>query len=245
MARAKPTAKKKGLSVDFSDTETQVALEEGDYLLEVDESEVKESKEGNDYISLKFKVAEGDFEGKTVYHNCSLQPQALFNLRGVLEALGFEVPQGVMELDPADLIGEQCGATVGMETYEGKPRPRITEFFSADELQTEEEAPVKPAKKGKAEEPTKPVKKGKAVEPAEEPEEEPAPKASAKKKVVKKVEPEIEVGSTVSFTDDEGDEQEGEVTEIDDTTVTVKVGTGKKAEEWELDLEDLTLVETE
>lgn len=227
MATNRKASKKAGISVDFSDTESQASLPEGDFLFEVDEVEQKPSKSsGNDYLSLTFKVAEGEFKGKKVWHSCSLQPQALFNLRGVLEALGFEVPQGVMELDPADLIGETCGGTVQLEVYEGKKRPRIVEFFSADELGEEaEEEPAKPA-----------AKAAKKAESAEEP----AAKPAAKKKAAKKEEPEepsIEVGSKVTFTDDEGEELEGKVLSIDGDTATVKVG----KEEWEISLDELTL----
>lgn len=161
---------KKGIAVDFSDTESQVTLPEGDYLLEVEDVEQKTSdNSGADYLAITFKVAEGQFKGKKVWHNCSLQPQALFNLRGVLEALGFEVPQGPMELDPADLIGEKCGAAVAHEVYEGKKKARAVEFFSPDELdgdaedeEDEEEAPVT----------TKPAKATKGKKAAPEPEEE-------------------------------------------------------------------------
>lgn len=227
MATNRKASKKAGISVDFSDTESQASLPEGDFLFEVDEVEQKTSENsGNDYLSITFKVAEGEFKGKKVWHNCSLQPQALFNLRGVLEALGFEVPQGVMELDPADMIGETCGGTVQLEVYEGKKRPRIVEFFSADELGEEaEEEPAKPA-----------AKAAKKAEPAEEP----AAKPAAKKKAAKKEEPEepsIEVGSKVTFTDDEGEELEGKVLSIDGDTATVKVG----KEEWEISLDELTL----
>lgn len=226
MATNRKASKKAGISVDFSDTESQASLPEGDFLFEVDEVEQKTSENsGNDYLSITFKVAEGEFKGKKVWHNCSLQPQALFNLRGVLEALGFEVPQGVMELDPADMIGETCGGTVQLEVYEGKKRPRIVEFFSAEEL-GEEEEPAKPAAKPAA----------KKAEPAEEP----AAKPAAKKKAAKKEEPEeptIEAGSKVTFTDDEGEELEGKVLSIDGDTATVKVG----KEEWEISLDELTL----
>lgn len=229
MATNRKPSKKIGIAVDFSETESQASLPEGDFLFEVEDVEQKTSESsGNDYLSLTFKVAEGEFKGKKVWHNCSLQPQALFNLRGVLEALGFEIPQGVMELDPADMIGETCGGTVQLEVYEGKKRPRIVEFFSADELgeEAQEEAPAAKAAPAK-----------KAAEP-----EAPAAKPAAKKKAAPKEEPadepSIEIGSKVSFTDDEGDEQLGKVTAIEDDTATVKVG----KEEWEISLSELTLV---
>lgn len=170
----KARSAKKGIAVDFSDTETQAVLPEGDYLLEVEDVEQKTSdNSGADYLALTFVVADGKFKGKKVWHNCSLQPQALFNLRGVLEALGFEVPQGAMELDPADLIGETCGASVAHEVYEGKKKARAVEFFTADELDGEEDdtpdEPETPA--------TKPAK-GKKAAPTPEPEDEEAEEES-------------------------------------------------------------------
>jgi len=211
--------KKSTIQVDFSDTETQATLEEGDYVLEVDEVEQKKSEAGNPYLSLSFKVAEGPFKGKKVYHNCSLQPQALFNLRGVLEALGFEVPQGVMDLDPADMVGEKCGASIVHEDYQGKTKARPAEFFPADEVGEEAE----PAKVTKV---TKPVA-------------EPEPPAKVTKKKARAA-PAFAVGDKVTFTDDEGDEQAGVISAIEDDTYTVTTGKGKTAAEWELELGDLT-----
>ena len=218
---------KKGISVDFSDTEKAGVVEEGDYLVEVTEVEQKTSESsGADYLSFELKITEGEFAGKKLFHNCSLQPQALFNLRAVLEALGMEVPQGTMELEVADLIGMQCGVSVAHEQYEGKTKARPVEFFSAEELGGEEEAPAKPA-----------AKTSKAAAPAA------AAKGPKKKGPAKAAEPEIEIGSAVSFTDDDGNELTGEVTAMADGQVTVKVGVGKKAEEWELDEGDVALAE--
>lgn len=214
-----------GISVDFSETETNLTIEEGSYLLEVEDVEVKTSENsGADYLAFTFKVADGKFKGKKVWHNCSLQPQALFNLRGLLEALGYEVPQGQMELDPADLIGEQCAAEVVHEVYQGKKKARVAEFFSPDELGEEgEEAP--------APEPEPEESEG---DEAPEPKDNKAPAKRSKGKKAKT----IQVGSTVTFEDDDGATLEGTVTSIDGDDVTVDVDD----EEWELELGDLTLV---
>ena len=229
MATRNATRGKKasGVKVDFSDTEKAGLVEEGDYLIEVDEVEQKESSTGNPMLVFTYKIAEGEFAGKKLFHNCSLQPQALFNLRAVLEALGQEVPQGVMEFDPADLIGETCGASVVHELYEGKTKARIAEFFSAEELGGEAEAPAAKAKPA-------------AKAPAKE---ETAPTSKKKKGPAKPAEPEIEVGAAVSFTDEDGKEVTGEVIAIEGEEYTVKVGVGKKAEEWGLELSDLTLID--
>lgn len=231
--KAKPRASKKStISVDFSDTETQAIIDEADYRLTVDEVEEKTSdNSGGQYLAITFKVDQDDspFNGKKLYHNCSLQPQALFNLRGLLEALGFEVPQGVMELDPADMIGESCGASVAHEVYQGKTKARPVEFFPEEDLEGRAEPEAKPTKAAA----TKVVKKAKD-EPAPEPE-----KPVTKKKKTAAA-PALGVGDAVSFTDEEGDEISGIIKSIEDDAYTVTVGVGKKAEDWELELSDLT-----
>lgn len=234
MATKSRAPKKSTIAVDFSDTETQQIIEEGDYILVVDEVEQKTSdNSGADYLLIVFKVSEGPFKGKKVYHNCSLQPQALFNLRGLLEALGFDVPQGRMDLDPADMIGETCGASIAHETYQGKTKARPVEFFSADEV-GETEAPAKVLK---TEDPAKMTKPTKAEPEPEEAEEEKQATKSKKKKATG-----LAVGDKVTFVDDEGLDKEGVISAIEDGAYTVITGTGKKAEEWELEEGDLTAV---
>lgn len=190
--------KKNTIKINMEDVESRKALPEGDYLFEIDEVEVKTAdNSGADYLAFTMKVADGPNKGSKVWHNCSLQPQALFNLKSVMEACGMEA-EGTVEFDPADMIGMTFGGTVAMEKYEGKERPRLVEFFSEEELDSTEE-------------------------PADEPEEAPA-KPASKKKAKKKEEPEFEVGDKVTFEDDDGEEVTGKITEIDGDSVTVKVG---------------------
>lgn len=135
--RNRKATTKRGISVDFSDTTSRALLPEAEYLVEVEDVEQKTSESsGNDYLALTLKVIEGKHEGSKLWHNCSLQPQALFNLRGVLEALGFDIPQGSMDLDPADMIGQTCGVSVAHETYEGTKKARPVEFFNPEERDT-------------------------------------------------------------------------------------------------------------
>jgi len=219
MATSKKPGKKLSVNVDFSDTEASGLIPEGDHSLEVTDVELKTSdNSGADYLSFTFAVEDGEFKGKKVWHNCSLQPQALFNLRALLEALGYEVPQGPMDLDPADLIGNTCMAAIVHEKYEGKTKAHVAEFLKAEE---EEEA--KP----------EPVKKGPKAKPAPEPE--PEPEVKSKKKVKKAAV--LGVGSDVTFDDDDGNTLAGKVTAMADGEVTVLVG----EDEWELAEDDVTL----
>ena len=144
---ARSKAKTGVVAVDFTGVESSGKVEEGRQLLKVDGvPEVKSSESsGSDYINWKFKAT-----GGSIWHTTSLQPQALWNLRNTLEALGLEVPEGAMDLDLSEVDGLELGAEIEHETYQGKKRPRIIDLFPADELEGEEEEEKKPAKGGKA-----------------------------------------------------------------------------------------------
>lgn len=187
------TSKKKSSQVVTVNLSEAVGgnVPEGAYLMEVVEAEKTESQAGNDTISWKMKVADGPHSNKLLYYNTSLLPQALWNLRGLVEALGYEIEEGDMDLDLSAFVGDQFVGVVAHETYEGKKRPRIVDLFHADSEEakevlegTEEEEGKKPAKK--------PAAKGKAkAEPEEEEEEKPA--KPTKKSGKKKAEPEPEL----------------------------------------------------
>lgn len=253
--------RKKTIKVDFEGVESGGTLDEGSHIVEIVEAEIREGSSGHDYINLKLKATEDDEQaGRVMYHTCSLQPQALFNLRNVLQAIGHDVPNGMYEFDPDDMVGGICKVEVIHEKYEGKDRARAVSFDPMTD-EDEEEEEEKPAK-GKKAKPKVDKKKAKKEEDEEEDDEEeeeeekPAKKAKPDKKAGKKDEDEedeeeeekkpkkgkkeagFEVGQKVSFEDDDGDELTGKITEIDGDTITVKVG----KEEWELEAADLTAV---
>ena len=76
--------------------------------------------------------------GYTLYYNTSLQPQALFNLKNVLLALGYEVPDAVLRLDLRELKGREAYVEVMHEVYEGKKRARVVQFLTPAEVDEEE-----------------------------------------------------------------------------------------------------------
>lgn len=138
MARKRGSSKR--VTVDLSGVESsRKAIPEGQYVVSVNDASMENSSKGNDYIRFEFEVIEGAHKGAKLYHNCSLQPQALFNLKGVLEALGFTIPTKAFDLDLSELIGLECEVEVGHETYDGKKRARIVEFISSEEEDEEDE----------------------------------------------------------------------------------------------------------
>lgn len=142
MARASRNAKAKtSVKVDFTGVEASGNHPEGRFLFTVEGvPEIKTSdNSGNDYINWKLKSSMG-----MVWHMTSLAPQALFNLRNVLESLGLEVEQSAMDLDLTELEGLTCGGEVEHEVYGGKKRARLIDIFPESELEEQEEGEEKP-----------------------------------------------------------------------------------------------------
>lgn len=138
---AKKNTKKKGIKLNMDDVKTGYkAIPEGIYSVKVQEAELSESqKSGQPKIEFKFEVIEGKHKGSILFHTCSLQPQALFNLKALLLALGYEIPSGEFDLDVEELIDLECQVEVAHEKYEGKDKARIVEFIPLDEDGDDEE----------------------------------------------------------------------------------------------------------
>ena len=137
---AKKRRSSKAVKVDLSGVESsQKAIPEGEYVVSVNDASIESSSKGNDYIKFEFEVIEGSHKGAKLYHNCSLLPQSLFNLKNVLEAMGFDIPTKAFDLDLSDLLGLECEVEVGHETYEGKKKARILEFINPEDSDVEED----------------------------------------------------------------------------------------------------------
>lgn len=128
------------VNIDLSEVETsRKAIPEGTYEVVVNSVEQKKSREGNPMISFEFEVAEGKHKGAKLFENCSLQPQALFKLKSVLLALGFDIPDEAFDLDLKELIGLTCEVEVGHEVYEGKKRARILQYNDPSDSDEDDE----------------------------------------------------------------------------------------------------------
>lgn len=129
------------VKVDMTDVKAGgIVLPEGDYIVEVSEVEMVESKtSGSKYLKWEMVVTEGTHKGAKLWHNTSLQQQALFNLKGVLISCGVNVPEGKLDLDLDDLEGRIMGVTVKHEEYEGKAKARIVETFPIDDTESAED----------------------------------------------------------------------------------------------------------
>lgn len=103
-------------------------VDEGWYHVRI--SSVKEDVSqtaGEPIVKLLLKVQnEGPMLGRTIPDNCSLQPQALFKLKGYYKAINYNPgPEGH---DPEKLLDGECYVYVQHDTYQGNPTLKVPPY---------------------------------------------------------------------------------------------------------------------
>lgn len=101
---------------------------EGWYHVRISKVEVGVSKETNNpVVNLQLKIQDdGPSLGRVIFDNASLQPQALFKLKGYYNACGYKPgPEGH---DPEKLIDCECFIYVQHELYQGVTRAKVPPF---------------------------------------------------------------------------------------------------------------------
>lgn len=122
--------------VDFSGVGSRnKVVKAGNYRVQVMKVTKGISKPGNPKLDWIFIVSAGPEEGHRFQpYTTSLMTQSLWNLRGVLEALGVEVPEGPLQIVYRELKGLELGLTVEHETYQKRVKERIIDLFPLEEL---------------------------------------------------------------------------------------------------------------
>lgn len=138
MAAKRRSSKTNSLKVDFTDVQTRKTLPEGDYEVEVVSVEEAEGQKAA-YLKWTLRVTTGKYSGTQIWNNTSLSPASLWNLRANLEALGYEIPMGVFNLNLDDLKGLTMGISVEHEKYQGKTRAKVADVFPLEDEEDDEE----------------------------------------------------------------------------------------------------------
>ena len=89
---------------------------EGDYICKVAKITVEQGDKGK-YLKWELVIGLGEYKGQKLFHNTSLLPQALFNLRNTILALGVNVPKSAFTVDTESYIGKILGCTVTHREY--------------------------------------------------------------------------------------------------------------------------------
>ena len=110
------------INVHLDDVESTgfTVFPDGSYRVEVQpSSKLVEFKSGSAGIRWIARCTEGEMEGKLVSWNSSLLPEALWNLKSMLEALGFEWDEDGFELE--DTFEKELIVDVSSYHYEKDP----------------------------------------------------------------------------------------------------------------------------
>lgn len=116
----------KKVNVDFTGVESFNRPSEGQHVVKIVSADMKQSQGGNDMIVVIFEVTKGSDKGARCIENYPLAENALWKLKGLLQAIGMKC-DGKVRLDLDKLIGKVCIITVSEEEYEGRIRSRVQE----------------------------------------------------------------------------------------------------------------------
>jgi Protein of unknown function (DUF669) len=104
-----------GIRVNFTDTEkygkSSLGLDPlptGKYRVAITDAELRDSQSSEwQYVNFEFTVQEGKYEGRRVWTNATLAPHALWTIKGLLEAVGYETTGGEFDIELDDLMNRE------------------------------------------------------------------------------------------------------------------------------------------
>jgi len=105
------------INVNLNEVESGFALfPEDNYRVEIQESSKLMKSDSGAYIRWIAKCTDGEMEGKLIGWNTSLLPQALWNVKSLMEALGVEWDDDGFDLEAC--FGEEVIIVVTQRTIE-------------------------------------------------------------------------------------------------------------------------------
>ena len=224
------------VSVDFTDVESGGGMPtpDGYYVAEIVKAEQEVSQNENDMIVVRWKTN----IGSSVFDRFVLVPQSLWVLRTALECMGYDVPDGPMDFDVDDLVGQTCGLEITNEEYEEKDQPRVTGYLppeTAEQYIEESGGTVEPEEEEEYEEPEEEEVEEEEEEAPPPPKKKASKKKASKKKATRKSAA-LRPGARVIFEDEEGEEYQGVIEGIEDGIAIV---VDDEEGEWEIPVDEL------
>jgi len=126
------------MNLDFTDVQDSgfKVLPKGEYMATVKKVELKDNKaKDGKFLNFQYEITgvidteEGtdvDVSGATVFDIASLKPAALWKLKSVLKAFGYDV-SGSIDVDPEELVGIDCVVKLEVEQYQGNDKNVVKE----------------------------------------------------------------------------------------------------------------------
>lgn len=128
---ARGAKKSTGVRVDLSNIGK--SFEAGqEYAVRVVEASLEEGQKAP-YFNLKLSgLVGGDYENAVMYHRASTGEASLWRLRPLLEAFGFEIPDGPLDLEAEDFIDREAMCSTYLDRYDGGSSIKPDEFWALD-----------------------------------------------------------------------------------------------------------------
>jgi hypothetical protein len=123
------------IHIDLSQVPDSSVVPAGLYPVEVAKAELGQSQSGNPMMTVNFNIIDGDHTGARLITWMSLQPQALFAVKGFLKALDIDTSGGV-NLTPAEYIGRTlCVKVTVAKDNDGEERNNCRAFKPLSEYE--------------------------------------------------------------------------------------------------------------
>lgn len=109
-------------------------VEPGEYDLRVIEAKQDTSKAGSDMIKLKLRVLKEDgSEGPALFDYLVFTGSSFWKVDSFLKSCGQHPGEGSeLDLDPDEMIGWECHASLKVEMYEGNKNNKIASYLWDD-----------------------------------------------------------------------------------------------------------------
>jgi Protein of unknown function (DUF669) len=117
-----------------------VHIPPGEYGVKVVSAEWTESNAGNAMIAWILQGTTGKAKGKKFYYYTTDTPDSVWKMKDSIEAIGIEVPDGELDVDPSEFVDLEAVAIVSDDEYQGKIKSKVDSLRpEADEEEEEED----------------------------------------------------------------------------------------------------------
>lgn len=130
-SRASRAKSKSSVRVDLSNISKAFEPNQ-EYAIRCVEATLEEGQKAP-YFNLKLQGLEGgEYENSVMYHRASTGEASLWRLRPLLEAFGFEIPDGPLDIDATDFVDREAMCSTFLDRYDGGSSVKPDEFWPLD-----------------------------------------------------------------------------------------------------------------
>lgn len=131
-SRASRAKSKTSVRVDLSNISKAFEPNQ-EYAIRCTEASLEEGQKAP-YFNLKLQGIEGgEYENSVMYHRASTGEASLWRLRPLLEAFGFDIPDGPLDIDATDFVDREAMCSTFLDRYDGGSSVKPDEFWPLED----------------------------------------------------------------------------------------------------------------